>query len=81
MSQRLDVRRMLLKRGWTEGPDGCLRKGSALWVASNDNGDSGLDGADGAYSIPFIADVPARVITAIAETVANDHPSGPTRRA
>lgn len=80
MSERLDVRRMLLRRGWTEGTDGCLRKNGALWAAHNTAGDSGLDatGARGHHSqrwnITFDAGVPARIITATCEAAAAPEP-------
>lgn len=73
MSQRLDVRRMLLRRGWTEDHEGILRKGHALWAPTNNSGDSGLDGrgARGGrgprYTVEFSGDVPARVIAATCE--------------
>ena len=77
MSHRLDVRRMLLKRGWTEDHDGVLHKYGAIWAPVNQAGDSGIDAAGAAYGLGFNADVPARVITAVAELVANDgRPSG-----
>ncbi|MFK8844747.1 hypothetical protein [Streptomyces sp. Ac-502] len=44
MSERLDVRRMLLARGWTEKRHGLLVKGDASWAATNDCGDSSLSG-------------------------------------
>lgn len=40
MAERLDVRRMLLRRGWTEDSAlGPLRKNGALWAVANDSGD------------------------------------------
>jgi hypothetical protein len=76
MADRLDVRRMLLKRGWTEDRDGVCRKASASWTPF------GVGTA--AYDIALGTDVPARVITAIAELVAADSartaaPAVPTR--
>lgn len=73
MNLRNDVRRMLLKRGWVES-NGIARKDGAAWTPANFQGDSGVDAAGKAYSISFTVDVPARVITAIAETVAADKP-------
>lgn len=70
MAQRLDVRRMLLRRGWTEDHEGILRKNGALWCATNQSGDSGVEAAGCAYGVNFNADVPARIITAIAELIA-----------
>jgi hypothetical protein len=61
---------MLLRRGWAEGRDGCLRKNGALWVATNDAGDSGLDGPGGKWSVAFDNGVPARVIVATCEAAA-----------
>lgn len=72
MGERLDVRRMLLRRGWTEGSDLCvLRKNGAVWALANTAGDSGLDGRDNKYSIAFDSGVPARVIVAACEEAAN----------
>lgn len=73
MSDRGDVRRMLLKRGWTES-NGILRKNGAAWTPTNYHGDSGLDAPGKAYFVPFTVDVPARIITAIAEIVAAGKP-------
>lgn len=70
MSQRLDVRRMLIKRGWAEDREGCLRKGGALWASHNTVGDSGLDGPGQRYNIAFDSDVPARIIVAACEAAA-----------
>jgi hypothetical protein len=70
MSERLDVRKMLVRRGWDEGSDQCLRKNGALWVAINSSGDSGLDGPNQTYSVTFNADVPARIIVATCEAAA-----------
>lgn len=68
MAERLDVRRMLLRRGWTEGSDlSVLRKNGALWAVTSDAGDSGLDGRDQKYTIAFDSGVPARVIVAACE--------------
>ncbi len=67
MSERLDVRRMLLRRGWTEGRDLMLRKNGALWAVGSDCGDSGLDAPDGKWSVAFDSGVPARVIVAACE--------------
>jgi hypothetical protein len=66
---------MLLRRGWTEGTDGCLRKNGALWAATNNAGDSGLDGrgarrSGGRWTVPFDSSVPARVIVATCEAAA-----------
>ncbi|MFK8850431.1 hypothetical protein [Streptomyces sp. Ac-502] len=74
MSERLDVRRMLLARGWTEKRHGLLVKGDASWAATNDCGDSSLSGpARGRgdrFTFDFPGDVPARVIVAAAEAAA-----------
>ena len=66
---------MLLRRGWVEGEDGCLRKGDALWAAHNNAGDSGLDGLGarhrgGRWTVGFDSDVPAQVIVATCEAAA-----------
>lgn len=71
MGERLDVRRMLLRRGWTEGSDLCvLSKNGTVWALANNAGDSGLDGRDGKYSIAFDSGVPSRVIVAACEEAA-----------
>ncbi|MEU7149141.1 hypothetical protein AB0B15_14065 [Streptomyces sp. NPDC045456] len=75
MSERLDVRRMLLARGWTEKRHGLLEKGGASWAAVNDCGDSSLSGPrrgrpDDRFTFDFPGDVPARVIVAAAEAAA-----------
>jgi hypothetical protein len=70
MSERLDVRRMLLRRGWTEGRDRMLRKNGALWTCINDCGDSGLDSPDKTWTVEFDSGVPARVIVAACEAAA-----------
>jgi hypothetical protein len=68
MSERLDVRKMLLRRGWVEGSGLCvLRKNGAVWALANSAGDSGVDGIHGKYSIAFDSGVPARVIVAACE--------------
>jgi hypothetical protein len=69
MSERLDVRRMLLRRGWVEDRDllCVLRKNGAVWALANTAGDSGLDGLDGKYTIAFDSGVPARVVVAACE--------------
>lgn len=78
MSERLDVRRMLLRRGWTEDRGlGSLRKNGALWVVLNDCGDSGLDGLDRKYSVEFDSGVPARVIVGACEAAAGKAPHSP----
>lgn len=61
---------MLLRRGWTEDHEGFLRKGGALWTATNDRGDSGIDGPGQKWSVAFDGDVPAPVIVAAAEAAA-----------
>jgi hypothetical protein len=69
---RLDVRRMLLKRGWHEpkGPGRTMERGRAVWATSNRCGDSSLtayrDGR-GEFTIAFTSEVPARVIVAACE--------------
>lgn len=70
MADRLDVRRMLLRRGWSEdgGLPPVLRKNGAVWAAFA--GDSQLDGPDGKYSIAFGARTPARVIVTACEEAA-----------
>ncbi|GCD44127.1 hypothetical protein [Streptomyces paromomycinus] len=75
MSERLDVRRMLLARGWTEKRSGLLMKGGACWAVTNDCGDSSLSGprrgrCDGQFTFDFPGDVPARVIVSAAEAAA-----------
>ncbi len=74
MSERLDVRRMLLKRGWEEHGriGGPLSKGRASWGTVNQSGDSSLSLYDGKYAeftIEFPRPVPARLIVAACETV------------
>jgi hypothetical protein len=79
MAERLDVRRMLLRRGWTEDPGlGKLRKNGALWAVTNDSGDSGLDGCNQKYGIDFPSGVPARVIVAACEAASGETPHTPT---
>lgn len=69
---RLDVRRMLLKRGWQEpkGIGRTMEKGRAVWAISNRYGDSSLtafrDGR-GEFTIAFTSEVPALVIVATCE--------------
>jgi hypothetical protein len=71
MGQRLDVRRMLLARGWTETRLCVLTKGDVLWASQNDCGDSGIDYCGPKrWSVEFNNDVPARIIVALAETAA-----------
>lgn len=73
MTERLDVRRMLLARGWTEEEHGLLVKGGASWAATNDCGDSSLSGParhGDQFTFDFPGDVPARVIVAAAEAAA-----------
>lgn len=60
---------MLLRRGWTEDR-GLLRKNGAVWAATNNSGDSGLDGRDRKYGVDFASSVPARVIVATCEEAA-----------
>jgi hypothetical protein len=74
MSLRLDVRRMLLRRGWTEGADLMLRKNGALWTTVNHCGDSGLDSPNRTWSVAFDSGVPARVIAAACEAAAQRPP-------
>lgn len=80
MAERLDVRRMLLRRGWTEAQLGVIRKNGAVWSVVNDAGDSFLDGpARGgkgrAFAAEFTGNVPARVIVAACEAAASqEHP-------
>lgn len=76
MSSRLDVRRMLLRRGWTEDREGFLHKGGALWTATNNAGDSGVDGPGKRWSVTFDNDVPARIIVATCEAAATVRAAG-----
>lgn len=69
---RLDVRRMLLKRGWQEpkGPGRTMEKGRAVWATTNASGDSTLTAfrnGRGEFTIGFTDEVPARVIVATCE--------------
>lgn len=72
MSERLDVRRMLLRRGWTEDRKlwPVLRKNGAHWAPTNNCGDSGFGAAENEYTINFDSGVPARVIVAACEEAA-----------
>lgn len=75
MALRLDVRRMLLKRGWTEetGEVSLLRKNGSVWAAANHAGDSSVSGPTsrgGEWTVSFDAGVPARVIVATCEAAA-----------
>jgi hypothetical protein len=74
VSDRLDVRRMLLKRGWAEGPGrGTIRKNAATWAVVSDAGDGFLGGPSrrgGEYCVDFPSDTPARVIVAACEAAA-----------
>lgn len=74
MSDRLDVRRMLLRRGWTEDPGlGAMRKNASTWAVGNDSGDGFLSGPSrrgGEYVVDFPSDTPARVIVAACEAAA-----------
>jgi hypothetical protein len=69
---RLDVRKMLLKRGWQE-PKGwgrTMEKGRAVWATTNASGDSSLTAyRDGhsEFTLGFSSEVPARVIVAACE--------------
>lgn len=74
MSQRGDVRRMLLARGWDEGEYAVLHKAGATW-AGIARGDSALSGQGRApwcqqWTVGFNRDVPARVIVAVCEAAA-----------
>lgn len=73
MSDRLDVRRMLLRRGWTEHRHGVIRKGHAVWAVANGAGDSFLDvpSRRGTHVVEFPGGVPARVIVAACEAAAS----------
>ena len=80
MSERLDVRRMLLHRDWAEDYTlGPLRKGGAVWAVTNDCGDSGLSGRGRkqTYTIEFPSHVPARVIVAACEAATEKAPESP----
>lgn len=72
MGERLDVRRMLLCRGWTEHRHGVFRKGRAVWAVGNDSGDSFLDvpSRRGTHVVEFPNGVPARVVVAACEEAA-----------
>lgn len=74
MAERLDVRRMLLKRGWTQSSDfGPIRKNAATWAVTNNGGDGFLSGPSrrgGEYVVDFPSDTPARVIVAACEAAA-----------
>lgn len=75
MSLRLDVRRMLLKRGWTEesGELCLLRKEGSVWAATG-RGDSSVSGPAGRgelWTVGFDNSVPARVIVATCEAAAD----------
>jgi hypothetical protein len=77
VSARGDVRRMLLRRGWTEGEYAVLRKRAATWAGWS-HGDSALSGPGRSrpgrqrsqWTVDFGADVPAAVIAAMAEAAA-----------
>lgn len=74
MSDRLDVRRMLLRRGWTEdAAELCLlRKNGSVWAASG-AGDSSVSGPTSRgdlWTVGFDNTVPARVIVATCEAAA-----------
>ncbi|WP_062209496.1 hypothetical protein [Streptomyces sp. NBRC 109706] len=72
MSERLDVRRMLLRRGWTEDQHGVLRKGGAV-VGSTAAGDAFLTGPGRGrhdeFTADFPSDTPAQVIPAATEHI------------
>lgn len=74
MSDRLDVRRMLLRRGWTEdrGELCLLRKNGSVWAASGagDSSVSGPSSRGGLWTVGFDYTVPARVIVATCEAAA-----------
>lgn len=85
MSLRLDVRRMLLRRGWTEesGEVGLLRKNGSVWAATNYGGDSSVSGPSsrgGLWTVGFDNSVPARVIVATCEAGAQDASAKPLQR-
>ncbi|MEX5711886.1 hypothetical protein AB1484_27225 [Parafrankia sp. FMc6] len=74
MSDRLDVRRMLLARGWDEKSTGMICKGDAVWAPWG-SGDSALTSSGRGprrqrWTVDFGRDVPARVIVAMAEAAA-----------
>jgi hypothetical protein len=82
MSDRLDVRRMLLARGWAEQEGALvLSKGGAEWACTGCR-DSALTarttgrrtGNAPSWTVDFGADVPARVIVAMAEEAAEVSP-------
>lgn len=73
MKLRLDVRRMLLKRGWSEpkGPGRTMEKGRAVWATINACGDSSLTAyrnGRAEFTLEFTSSTPARVIVATCET-------------
>ncbi|WP_159029689.1 hypothetical protein [Streptomyces marincola] len=73
MAERLDVRRMLLRRGWVEDGHGVLRKDGAVF-GSTGAGDAFLSGPGrgrrGEWTADFPSGVCARVIVAAAEAAA-----------
>jgi hypothetical protein len=76
MSERLDVRRMLLRRGWTEDSDivCLLRKSGCVWAAigAGDSSVSGPSSRGGLWTVGFDNTVPARVIVATCEAAAGE---------
>lgn len=66
---RDDVRELLLAAGWRETVEGHLvARNGARWTEINTSLDSGLEGADKAWSVEFDSGVPAPVIVAAALT-------------
>lgn len=72
MAGRLDVRRMLIRRGWQHRRGGYLavEKGNVCWAPVNEHGDSSLslyEDRRALFTVGFGGDVPARVIVAACE--------------
>jgi hypothetical protein len=76
MDRRVDVRRMLLARGWQEDPKLwlLLRKGDLTWGSPNEYRDPSRSSAEGGWQIQFPGDEPARVIVAACETAGQPRP-------
>ena len=69
MSNRLDVRRMLLARNWVEKDFGLLKKsGTSVSVSGSDVFVTGPAKGGAGFTTVVIADAPARVIVALCES-------------
>jgi hypothetical protein len=76
MDRRLDVRRILLARGWQEDPElwPLLRTGDLTWGSPNEHRDLSLHAARDGWQVEFLGNVPAPVIVAACEAAGYPRP-------